>query len=111
MISMNHCPGIQLSAEQDNCMAKKYLKKVFEKVFNLCVESGMVEGNTQVVDGALLKANASKDSLEVKKVDSSIKEYLLENIRANKEPRRPAKINRASEEQQKMEGDKDEQRK
>jgi hypothetical protein len=84
-------------------------QKLFEKVFDLCVESGMVQGKTQVVDGALLKANASKDSLEVKKVDSSIEEYLLENIRANKEPRRPSKINRASDEQQKMDGDKDEQ--
>jgi transposase len=88
---------------------EKVFQKLFEKVFNLCVESGMVAGNTQVVDGALLKANASKDSLEVKKVDSSIEEYLLENIRANKEPRRPAKINRASDNEQKMDGNKDEQ--
>ncbi len=88
---------------------QEVFQKLFEKVFDLCVESGMVQGKTQVVDGALLKANASKDSLEVKKVDSSIEEYLLENIRANKEPRRPSKINRASDEQQKMDGDKDEQ--
>src|SRR4030095_10489306 len=84
-------------------------QKLFEKVFDLCVQSGMVAGYTQVIDGALLKANASKDSLEVKKVDSSIEEYLLENIRVNKEPRRPAKINRASDDEQKMDGNKDEQ--
>jgi len=71
----------------------------------------MVQGNTQAVDGALLKANASKDSLEVKKVDNSIEEYILENIKASQEPRRPAKINRASDDQQKMIGDKDEQQK
>jgi transposase len=88
---------------------EEVFQKLFEKVFDLCVESGMVQGKTQVVDGALLKANASKDSLEVKKVDSSIEEYLLENIRANREPRRPAKINRASDDEQKMDGDKDEQ--
>src|SRR4051812_23911619 len=88
---------------------EEVFQKLFEKVFDLCVESGMVQGNTQAVDGALLKANASKDSLEVKKVDSSIEEYLLENIRANKEPRRPAKLNRASHDQQKMDGDKDQQ--
>jgi len=88
---------------------EEVFQKLFEKVFALCVDSGMVQGSTQVVDGALLKANASKDSLEVKKVDSSIEEYLLENIRANKEPRRPAKINRASDDQQKMNGDKDQQ--
>ena len=45
----------------------------------------------------------------LKKVDSSIEEYLLENIRANQEPRRPAKINRASDDEQKMNGDKEEQ--
>jgi hypothetical protein len=69
----------------------------------------MVAGKTQAIDGALLKANAGKDSLEVKKVDSTIEEYLLENIRANQEPRRPSKINRASDDEQKMDGDKDEQ--
>ena len=85
--------------------------KLFEKVFNLCVQSGMVAGYTQVIDGALLKANASKDSLEVKKVDSTIEDYLLENISANKGPRRPAKINRATDDEQHMDGDKDEQQK
>ena len=88
---------------------EEVFQKLFEKVFDLCVESGMVQGKTQAIDGALLKANASKDSLEVKQVDNSIEEYLLENIRANQEPRRPAKINRASDDQQKMDGDKDEQ--
>lgn len=88
---------------------EEVFQKLFEKVFDLCVESGMVQGKTQAIDGALLKANASKDSLEVKQVDNSIEEYLLENIRANQEPRRPAKINRASDDQQKMGGDKDEQ--
>ncbi len=36
---------------------------------------------------------------------------MLENIRANKEPCRPAKINRTGDEQQKMDGDKEEQQK
>lgn len=88
---------------------EEVFQKLFEKVFTLCVGSGMVQGNTQAIDGALLKANAGKDSLEAKKVDSSIKDYLLENIRANKEPRRPAKHNRASDDEQKMQGDQDEQ--
>ena len=90
---------------------EEVFQKLFEKVFNLCADSGMVAGKTQAIDGALLKANASKDSLEVKKVDSTIEEYLLENIRANQEPRRPAKINRANDDEQKMDGDKDEQQK
>lgn len=84
-------------------------QKLFEKVFALCTQSGMVQGSTQAIDGALLKANASIDSLEVKKVNSTIEAYLLENIRANKQPRRPAKINRADDDEQNMNGGKEEQ--
>lgn len=69
----------------------------------------MVAGHTQAIDGALLKANASKESLEIKKVDSSIDNYLLDQIKANTEPRRPAAINRADDDQQHVAGDKDEQ--
>ena len=47
---------------------EEVFQKLFEKVFDLCVESGMVQGKTQAIDGALLKANASKDSLEVKHI-------------------------------------------
>ena len=88
---------------------EKIFQQVFEKVFEKCVESGMVAGHTQAIDGAFLKANASKDSLEIKKADSSVEDYLLDQIKANTEPRRPAAINNAPEEQQHMQGDKDEQ--
>lgn len=90
---------------------EQIFQQLFEKVFEKCVESGMVAGHTQAIDGALLKANASKDSLEIKKVDSSVDEYLLEQIKANTEPIRPAAINKAPQEQQHMQGDKDEQTK
>jgi len=43
----------------------------------------MIAGHTQVIDGALLKANASKDSLEIKQVSKGVDEYLSENIKAN----------------------------
>lgn len=84
-------------------------KKLFEQVFEKCMESGMIAGHTQALDGALLKANASKDSLEIKQVNKSVDEYLLENIKANASPRRPAKINRADEEDQHMNGDDEDQ--
>ncbi len=90
---------------------EKIFQQLFEKVFEKCVQSGMVAGHTQAIDGALLKANACKDSLEIKKVDSSIDDYLLDQIKANTEPRRPAAINKAPEEQQHMQGDKDDQTK
>src|ERR1051325_6676098 len=68
-------------------------QQLFGKVFEKCVQSGMVAGHTQAIDGAFLKANACIDSLEIKKVDSSIDQYLLEQIQANSEARRPASIN------------------
>ncbi len=88
---------------------EEVFKQLFEQVFEKCMQSGMIAGHTQAVDGAFLKANASKDSLEIKQVSNSVDEYLLENIKANTSPRRPAKINRAEEEQQHMEGDEEEQ--
>jgi transposase len=84
-------------------------KKLFEQVFEKCMESGMIAGHTQAIDGALLKANASKGSLEIKQVSKSVDDYLLENIKANTTPRRPAKHNRADDEQQHMDGDDEEQ--
>ena len=88
---------------------EEVFKQLFEQVFEKCMESGMIAGHTQAVDGAFLKANASKDSLEIKQVSTSVDEYLLENIKANTTPRRPAKINRADEEQQHMDGDDEDQ--
>jgi transposase len=88
---------------------EEVFKKLFEQVFEKCMESGMIAGHTQAIDGAFLKANASKDSLEIKQVNKSVDEYLLENIKANTSPRRPAKHNRADEEQQHMDGNDEEQ--
>ena len=90
---------------------EEIFKQLFEQVFEKCIESGMVAGHTQALDGAFLKANASKDSLEIKQVHQSVDDYLLENIKANTSPRRPAKHNRAGEEQQHMDGDDQEQAK
>jgi transposase len=88
---------------------EEVFKQLFEQVFEKCIASGMIAGHTQALDGAFLKANASKDSLEIKQVSTSVDEYLLENIKANTSPRRPAKKNRADEEQQHMDGDDEEQ--
>jgi len=88
---------------------EEVFKQLFEQVFEKCMQSGMIAGHTQALDGAFLKANASKDSLEIKQVSQSVDEYLLDNIKANTTPRRPAKHNRADEEQQHMEGDDKEQ--
>lgn len=40
---------------------------LFNKVFTMCVQKGMVAGHTQAIDSAPVKANASMESLELKK--------------------------------------------
>ncbi|WP_052738973.1 transposase [Pontibacter korlensis] len=41
-------------------------EEVFTRVLSMCTEAGMVAGHTQAVDSALVKANASMGSLELK---------------------------------------------
>jgi len=39
---------------------EEVFKQLFEQVFEKCMESGMIAGHTQALDGAFLKAKASK---------------------------------------------------
>ena len=39
---------------------------LFDRVFSLCVEKGMVSGDAQAIDSAPVKANAAMDSLKLK---------------------------------------------
>lgn len=43
-------------------------KELFKKVLKLCVDKGMVSGRRQAVDSALIKANASMDSIAEKEI-------------------------------------------
>jgi len=92
-----------------------YGEELFVKLFNdlvkMCIEKGMVSGHTQAIDSALVKANASIDSLEAKEVTATIEDHLQDCLRTNNRPDRKAKINRAPEEQQKMTGDDESQKK
>lgn len=57
---------------------------LFNKVFSLCVNSGMVNGATQCVDSTISHANASKDSLmDIKQPVISIEEYLRKSKEDN----------------------------
>ena len=47
---------------------EEIFKDIFKKVLKLCIDKGMVSGRRQAVDSALIKANASMDSLEEKEV-------------------------------------------
>ena len=76
-------------------------KELFNKVFGMCVEKGMVAGHTQAIDSAPVKANASMDSLELKVAEDELDQY-LRKVRYMSTPdrTRKAKQNKASESQQ-----------
>ena len=66
---------------------------LFNKVFTLCINAGMVSGHTQVVDSAPIKVNASIESVIAKVPATSIESYLQkveeENAEKPKADRNP----------------------
>lgn len=74
-------------------------EQVFTRVLSLCVETGMVAGHTQAIDSALIKANASMDSLELKVPLQDLAAH-LEQIRAISRADRKASYNKATLQQQ-----------
>jgi transposase len=70
---------------------KELFEELFNKVLEMCVEKGMVAGHTQAVDAAFVKANASLDSLEVKKAPSDSQTYVNNSFEVNDEPKSKAK--------------------
>lgn len=55
---------------------EKVFNAVFEDVLNMCIEKGMVSGYAAAVDSALIKANASLDTMEFKQPSMSSQAYL-----------------------------------
>ena len=76
-------------------------EKVFNKVFSKCVDKGMVAGHTQTVDSAMIKANASMESLELKVPEETLEEH-LKKVRVMSQADRPVKTNKASDAQKKI---------
>ena len=58
---------------------------LFNKVFALCVDSGMVSGHTQAVDSAPIKANASMESVVPKIPTTSMDDHLKKVSEENQE--------------------------
>ena len=73
-------------------------EEVFTRVLSLCVEAGMVAGHTQAVDSALIKANASMGSLELKVPETELDTY-LRRFRTLSRGDRKALVNKATEKQ------------
>jgi hypothetical protein len=76
-------------------------EEAFDRVLQKCVESGMVSGHTQAIDSAYIKANASLDSLEVKKPAHTLKEHISKLSDENdhdpdQSPQRKAKKDRST---------------
>ncbi len=82
-----------------NVLPEEVFDKTFTKVLQICIESGMVSGHTQVIDSAPVKANASMDSLELKVPACDLEDY-LKKVRVMSSPDRKAKNNKATKEQQ-----------
>ncbi|MCF2501372.1 IS1182 family transposase [Dyadobacter chenhuakuii] len=61
-------------------------ESLFNKVFALCVDKGMVSGHTQALDSAPIKVNASMESLELKKPFQSIERHFEAVNTENQEP-------------------------
>ena len=82
-------------------LPKSLFEEVFNRVLKMCIESGMVSGHTQAIDSAYIKANASLDSLEVKKPEQSVEDYVKKTYDKNKsqQPRRKAKQDKSKKEQ------------
>ncbi len=78
-------------------------EEVFTRIFEMCVSKGMVNGSTQAIDSAPVKANASMDSLELKVPEQDLLSHLAD-IRhisnRDKDTFRKAKENKAVKQQQ-----------
>ena len=88
--------GEELPCHSTLCRTRKLLpRQIFDKVFthilSLCVESGMVAGSVAAVDSALIKANASMDSLELKVPKEALEELLKKARPVMSTARRKAK--------------------
>ena len=84
-------------------------EEVFNRIFTMCVNKGMVAGHTQAIDSAMIKANASMESLELKVPEETLDEH-LKKVRVMSQADRQVKTNKASTDQQKVSASKEELR-
>ncbi len=78
-------------------------EKLFNKVFTLCVDSGMVSGHSQAVDSAPIKANASMESVVPKMPATTIYGHLKKVSEENGRTESPAHISAPAHELKRVE--------
>lgn len=66
-------------------------KELFKTVLKHCINKGMVSGRRQAVDSALIKANASMDSIAEKEIMTDADEF-ADELKSNEEAQ-PQKVN------------------
>jgi len=66
-------------------------KELFKKALKVCIDKGMVSGRRQAVDSALIKANASMDSIAEKEIMTDADEF-ADELTSNEEDK-PQKVN------------------
>ena len=59
-------------------LGQEVFRKVFKMVLSLCIDKGMVAGRRQAIDSALIKANASMDSLMRREILDDVDTYSSE---------------------------------
>lgn len=58
-------------------------EEIFNKIFNICVGEGLVDGANQSIDSTLVKANASLESLEKIRPKLELSDYIGETRKEN----------------------------
>ena len=76
-------------------LPRQLFDRVFTYILSLCVEAGMVAGSVVAIDSALIKANASMDSLELKVAEEELEEALQKARPVISTARRKSKENKA----------------
>jgi transposase len=66
-------------------------KELFRKVLKMCIDKGMVSGRRQAVDSALIKANASMDSIAEKAIMNDADQF-ADELTSNED--KPQKVRR-----------------
>lgn len=66
-------------------LPEEVFEKCFERVLRLCIEAGMVEGDTQAIDAAYVQANACIEHMQPKDTQLDWKEY-VQVIRNQEKP-------------------------
>jgi transposase len=65
-------------------LGQEVFLELFRNILRLCIERGMVKGQTQAIDSAYIKANASMDSLEERDLATTSQTFFNE-LTANEE--------------------------